>query len=296
MLPSNYPGQKARIRQAVEFVDEEETRVFNRVVVGNVVDVANSNPSLDIPAGNVPGQSSVNKFGRSTNVDNDVDTDIWDRANTTDDQDIWLAPTAARIHTIASDSANDTTGGTGANSVQILYLPDWNTAQRIETVTGNLNAGIAMTNPAVIIHRMIVVPQATSTTVNVGTITATAAGDATVTAQIQPGEGQTQMAIYGIPSNQTAYMAQFYVSVLRNNAAAAFVDFRLLFNPAPNVNTVVYLVKHSLGIQTTGSNPSMHPYNPYKKFAGPGIFKLQAAGSADNLDVSAGFDLTLVNN
>lgn len=296
MLPSNYPGQKARIRQAVEFVDKEETRVFNRVVVGNVVDVANSNPSLDIPAGNVPGQSSVNKFGRATNVDNGVDTDIWDRANTTDDQDIWLAPTAARIHTIASDSANDTTGGTGANSVQILYLPDWNTAQRIETVTGNLNAGIAMTNPAVIIHRMIVVPQATSTIVNVGTITATAAGDATVTAQIQPGEGQTQMAIYGIPSSQTAYMAQFYVSVLRNNAAAAFVDFRLLFNPVPNVNTVVYLVKHSLGIQTTGSNPSPHPYNPYKKFAGPGIFKLQAAGSADNLDVSAGFDLTLVNN
>lgn len=31
-MPSNYPGGKALIRQAVEFVDENEDRVFNRVV------------------------------------------------------------------------------------------------------------------------------------------------------------------------------------------------------------------------------------------------------------------------
>jgi hypothetical protein len=255
-----------------------------------------NDPRLSVPKGDVTGQSSVNKFGRSTNVDTGVNTDIWDRANAANDQDIWLAPTAARIHTIQSTSANDTTGGTGANSVIVSYLPDWNTVEQTETVTGNLNAGIAMSNAAVIIHRMKVVPQATSTSANVGTITATAAGDATVTAQIQPGEGQTQMAIYGIPSIQTAYMTQFYGSVLRSNAATAFVDMRLLFNPSPNINTVVWLVKHSLGIQTTGNNPDVHPYNPYNKFVGPGILKLQAAGSTDNLDVSGGFDLIVVDN
>jgi hypothetical protein len=262
----------------------------------NGVTVSVSESAFEIPQGNVTGQSSVNKFGRSTNVDTGVNTDIWDRANAANDQDIWLAPTAARIHTIASTSANDTTGGTGANSVVISYLPDWNTVEQTETVTGNLNAGIAMVNAAVIIHRMRVVPQVTSTSANVGTITATAAGDATVTAQIQPGEGQTQMAIYGIPSIQTAYMTNFYASVLRSNAATAFVDLRLLFNPSPNINTVVWLVKHSLGIQTTGANPHVHPYNPYNKFTGPGILKLQAAGSTDNLDVSGGFDLILVDN
>lgn len=272
------------------------------VIIGDVAsDIVNALPvvgdsSLAVPAGQVDGQSSVNKFGRSTNVDSGVNTDIWDRANSTNDQDIWLAPTAARIHTIASTSANDDTGGTGANLVQVFYLPDWNTKEAMETVTGNLNGGIAMNNAAVIIHRMKVIPQASSTSANIGTITATAAVDATVTAQIQPGEGQTQMAIYGIPSIQTAYMTQFYGSVLRTNAAAAFVDARLLFNPIPNINTVVYLVKHSLGIQTTGANPFVHPYSPYNKFEGPGILKLQAAGSTDNLDVSGGFDLILVDN
>jgi hypothetical protein len=286
-------------RDPVEFTDEQGQRVGNQVSLAQSIEgtqVTVGDPRLEIPSGEVDGQSSVNKFGRSTNVDNGVNTDIWDRANATNDQDIWLAPTAPRIHTIASTSANDVGGGTGANSVKISYLPDWNTAEQVETVTGNLNGGIAMINAAVIIHRMQVIPQASSTSANVGTITATAAGDATVTAQIQPGEGQTQMAIYGIPSIQTAYMTQFYGSVLRSNAATAFVDLRLLFNPTPNLNKVVFLVKHSLGIQTTGANPFVHPYNPYNKFVGPGIFKMQAAGSTDNLDVSSGFDLILVDN
>lgn len=261
-----------------------------------VIYAVGTNPALDIPLGNIPGQTPVNKFGETTNADSGVDTDVWDGANPTDDDDIWLAPTAARIHTIQSTSANDTTGGTGANSVQVFYLPDWDTAETSETITGNLNAGIAMANAAVIIHRMQVIPQANSTTSNVGTITATAAVDGTVTAQIQPGEGQTQMAIYGIPSTQTALMTQFYGSVLRANAATAFADFSLLFNPSPNINTVVFLNKHSLGAQTTGQNPYRHKFDPYNKFTGPGILKLQVNGSADNLTVSGGFDLILVDN
>lgn len=284
------------VRSPVEFTDIEHKRVGNQISVAPGYTLSVSDSSVEIPQGNVDGQTSVNKFGRSSNVDTAIDTDIWDRANAVDNQPIWLAPTAARIHTIASDNVNDTTGGTGANSLEIFYLPDWNTKETSEILTGNLNAGIAMANAAVIIHRMRVIPQATSTSINVGTITATAAVDGTVTAQIQPNRGQSQMAIYGIPSVQIAYLTQFYGSVLRANAAAAFIDARLLFNPAPNINTNVWLVKHTSGIQTTGSNPFLHSYIPYNKFIGPGIIKLQAAGNANNLDVSVGFDLILVDN
>ena len=282
-------------RSPIEFTNRIGQYVGNEVSVAEGQILAVSSPSLEIAEGTIDGHKSVNKFGRSTNVDSGIDTDIWDRANPTNDQDIWLAPTAPRIHTIASTSAQDTTGGTGANKIEIFYLPNWHTKETSEIVTGNLNGGIAMTNAAVIIHRMKVIPQASSTSINAGTITATAAVDGTVTAQIQPGEGQTQMAIYGIPSVQNAFMTLFYGSVLRANAATAFIDMNLLFNPLPTVNTVVFQVKHSLGIQTTGNNPAFHPYDPYNKFSGPGILKIQAAGSADNLDVSAGFDLILVD-
>jgi hypothetical protein len=62
----------------------------------------NAEESLGIAKGDVPGHKSVNKFGRTTNADSADPTDIWDRANATNDQAIWLAPTAARVHAIAS--------------------------------------------------------------------------------------------------------------------------------------------------------------------------------------------------
>lgn len=284
------------VSSPVRFTDKNGEWVGNEIILADGTVLPVSGPSLEIPMGNVDGQAPLNKFGRTTNADSGVATDIWDRANAANNQPVWLAPTAARIHTIASTSANDNTGNTGANSVIISYLPDWNTQETTETVTGNLNAGIAMVNAAVIIHRMRVIPQATSTTPNVGTITATAAGDATVTAQIEPGQGQTQMAIYGIPSTQTLYLTQFYGSILRANAATAFANFDLLFNPSPDINTLVFLIKHTLGSQTTGTNPYWHRFEPYNKFIGPGILKLRTTGNAADLDISGGFDGILVDN
>lgn len=254
---------------------------------------------INVAQGNIEGTTSVNKFGRSTNVDSSVDTDIWDRANATDDQDIWVAPVQARVHNIASDNAADDGSpvGNGARTIRVFGLPDWNSAEVSEDIVLDGVANVATVNSYVIIHRMRVLTSGTSGP-NVGTITATAVTDGTVTAQINPSEGQTQMAIYGIPSTQTAYMTQFYASILRANlgATVSFADLRLLFNPQPDDNTNTYLVKHSIGVGSNGNNPFYHPYQPYNRFSGPGVLKLQASGSANNLDISAGFDLILVDN
>jgi hypothetical protein len=250
--------------------------------------------ALEVPRGNVSGIASVNKFGRAPTGVQTTATDIWDRADATPTQSIWLAPTAARIHTIASSSANDTTGGTGANAVQIFYLPDWGTPEQSEIVEGNLNAGIAMANAAVIIHRMRVIPQGTSTTVNAGTITATAASDATVTAQINIGEGQTQMAIYGIPSTQNLYLTGYYGTINKAQGAAASINYSFLVNPSPNTNTVVYLIKNTRGLQSTGKSGDTWPWRPYFKVSGPAIVKVQGLANAADVEASAGFDGYLV--
>jgi len=249
------------------------------------------NTSLDIPSGALSRFSSVNKFGRSTNVDSGVATDIWDRANPTHDQAIWLAPTAARIHAIASSDANDDgdPAGTGARTVQVFGLKTWDSEETSEVVTLNGITGVNTANSYVIIHRIKCLTWG-SAGPNVGTITATAATDGTVTAQINPLEGQTQMAIYGIPSIRTAYLTQFYSSLLRSVAASG--DMTLLFNPIPDVDPLHYLVKHTWSIHST-EGERKHPYDPYSAFTGPGILKIQAAGSANNCDVSAGFDLIL---
>ena len=251
----------------------------------------------NLALGKVPGEKGLNKFGRNIEIDSGVSADIWDGGHTLASGGtslIWLAPTASRIHTIASSSANDTTGGTGANQVAIKYLPDWDTAERTETVIGNLNAGIVMHNAAVMIHRMFVVPQASSTTINAGDITATAASDGTVTARIRVGEGQTQMAIYGVPSTQRVLLDDVYASANKAGGNAGLVDVSLIVNPSPDVNPAVFLVKHTFGLQTTGVSSDQPRFIPPKVIDGPAIVKIHCLSGTNDMDVSAGFNGAVV--
>jgi len=251
---------------------------------------------LEIAAGRTQF-SSVNKFGRSTNVDSSTDTDIHDGANADDEVDIWLAPTTARVHAIVSTDAADDSAGAGAKTIKIYGLTAWDADETSEVLTMdgtnnaiNEDAGTGTKNSYVIIHRMKVVTKGASGP-NVGVITATAATDGTVTAQINIGEGQTQMAIYGIPSTKVAYMTEYYASV--NKKTSAQVDITLLVNPEPDVETLTFLTKHTQSLSTTGTNYLAHKYEPYNRIAGPAIIKMQASGSTNDLDVSAGFDLIM---
>ena len=238
----------------------------------------------------ISAQNKLNKFGRAPSGVQTTATDIWDRADATPTQQIWLAPTAARIHTIQSTSASDVSGGTGATTVIVSYLPTWSLAEQTETVSGNLNAGIAMNNAAVMIHRMKVVPQSTSTTPNAGTITATAATDATVTAQINPGEGQTQMAIYGIPSTKKLNLKDFYATINKSSGTLGTINFSLLVNPNPDVQTVSFLTKNTRGLQSTGASSGVFGFDPVYVVTGPAIIKVQGIASSNDIEASAGFN------
>lgn len=270
--------------------------------LGSQTPVDKNNPlpitdyKLELSKGNVAGSYPLNKFGCAPLGIQTTRTDIWDRADSVPTQQIWLAPTAARIHTIQSDSASDATGGIGANSVIVYYLPDWDTAEQTETVTGNLNAGIAMTNAAVIIHRMKVVPQASSIIANAGIITATAAVDGTITAQINIGFGQTQMAIYGIPSTQTLYLSKWYLSIHKAANQPKTINYELLFNPSPDVNPIIFLSKETQGLQSNGTSNDTFPYEEYKKFTGPGILKIQGVASEADTEGAGGFNGELIDN
>jgi hypothetical protein len=250
---------------------------------------------LEVARGNVPGVSSVNKFGRNIEIDSGVTADVWDGGNTGGESLLWVAPTQARTHTIASDSASDTDGGVGARRLRLFGLPDWDTAEISEDIVMNTGSPPVTSNSYVIIHRMQVLTKG-ATNVNVGTITATATGDATVTAKIRPGQGQTQMAIYGVPSSQIAYIGTFYADVNKAGGAAGLIDVNLRVNPEPQDELLNFLVKHTFGLQTVGTSALPVNYYTPKIVAGPAIIKVQALSGTDNMDISAGFDLILVNN
>ena len=248
--------------------------------------------SLEVARGNVSGMSAVNKFGRNIAIASGITEDIWDQSAA------WVAPTVARVHTIASTAAaDDGPAGVGARTMRIYGLTDWDTAEVSEDVTldgAGANA-VQTANSYVIVHRMKVLT-AGGTNTNAGLITATANTDTTVTASILAEQGQTQMAIYGIPSTQKAYMTSFYCDVNKSGGSAGAVDVALLFNPEPGDAATTWLTKITVGLLTTGSSHIGHVYDPPNEFVGPGILKLAATSGFSSADVSAGFDLILVDN
>jgi len=200
--------------------------------------------------GLISGVSIVNKFGYAPNGIQTTATDIWSRANATPTQQIWLAPTAARIHAIVSTSTNDDGNpvGTGARTLRIYGLKTWDLAETSEDITLDGTTPVNTVNSYVIIHRMKVLTCGGNN--NLGTITAT----------------------------------------------AATAKFQIRANETPNIQTTCYLRKNDMSVQSTGSSSKDKYFSSPIKFAGPCIIKIQAIGSAADIEGQSGFDGYLINN
>lgn len=364
-------------------------------IVGNTTI---NDAGTDIQRSIVLGVKAVNKFGDAPSGVQTTSTDIWDRADATPTQQIWVAPTAARVHYIegnaldvpsvgtltfagnpgdldtiiigsktyvfddtleavdghvligadsitsinnlvAAINLSDTAGtnyaaamtsnastaarsnatmllyttaatatattetgddlswgaattvvGTGAHTIRVYGLPTWSTTETYEDIAMMGTDSATTTNSYVIIHRMKVLTKGDSLS-NVGAITATAGTDATITAVILANRGQTLMAIYGVPSGETAYLKSWYGDILKAQGGVATIEYSLLVNPEPDAQLTNFLTKSHRGVQSTGTSSGNWYYDPPMAFAGPCIIKVQGLGSGSDLDGSAGFNL-----
>ena len=251
----------------------------------------------EVAKGEIPDALGVNKFGRAPSGIQTTATDVWDRATAAPLQSIWVAPTQARTHQIASSSASDdgAPAGVGARTIRVYGLTSWDTAEVNEDIILNGTTDVPTVNQYVIIHRMEVLTKG-ATNVNVGAISATADTDGTVTAQINDAEGQTQMAIYGIPSTQTAYVTGYYGTLNKASGGVATINFSFEINPEPDTELINFVTKNTRGVQSTGTSGDSWPFCPPLKVVGPAIIKVQGKASAADVEGSAGFDLMLVTN
>lgn len=264
--------------------------------LGALLDMAqNSDFYVNVARGAVSGISSVNVWGRAPDGVQTTATDLWDRADSTPTQQIWLAPTAARVHALVSSSANDdgSPAGTGARTVTVYGLKTWTSAESSEVVTLNGVGAVNTANSYVIIHRMVVTTFG-SAGPNVGTITATAATDATVTATIRPGLGQTQMAILGVPSGQSAFINRVKASVITDSSFSA--NFTLVAATDPSNYPARFTTVRTFGDVNSGSSNHDENFQTPLVVAGPCILKLQGIASPADTDASGGFDMLLVSN
>jgi len=247
--------------------------------------------SLDL----IDGYKTVNKFGETTDADSGVPTDIWDGADGSTSTDIWTPPTQARVHQLTSSSANDDTGGSGAITVKVDYLPDWDTAEATTTVTLNGTADVALPS-LVMINRMKVLTWGANG-LNAGDITATADTDGTVTSAILAGNNQTQQLIYGVPSIQKLRVNKFFAEIVKGTGTSQRGDAEVLMMRDPNTNVsdnTAWTNKENF-LLVEGQNPWNHDYrNTPKKFDGPCIVKIQVTTNSNNCKVIGAFDAFLV--
>ncbi len=245
---------------------------------------------LEIPAGNIPGQSSVNKFGRNQTIQKAADEDIWDGGGS-----YAFYPTTAIAVDIVSTDGGDTQDyevfgldGTGALQSEII------------TATGDTAKDLA--NDYWRIFRVV----NTNTTANAGTITIAADGggggvaDNVVAAQITIGFNQTLMALYTIPIGKTGFMTQYGASMdgNANLITDSHIDVRV--RPASSVSVRgIFQVKSHHGLLPAGSSHLQHSFMPYFKIEALSDIAMRGGVNASGdpaVDYHADFDLILVDD
>ncbi len=247
--------------------------------------------------GEIPGAKGVSVTGRNTDVDkSDVPEDIWDGGSEPNNNIIWVPPTTARIHDIASTDAADDGApvGTGARTLRVFGLTAWNVPEVFEDIILDGVTNVPTVNAYVTINHMQVLTFG-SVGENVGTITATAQVDGTITAEISISFGQTLMGIYGFCSRSTLQITNFFTNWNKLEATSGQTDVTLLANLRPDQADGGFVHSAKLGMFGSGNTYVYNEIKPYAPIPGPALLKLQVEDtSEDNVDVVAGFGAILV--
>lgn len=234
---------------------------------------------LEVSKGNVPGHSYINKFGRNTDIDTSQE-DIWDGGGT------YTFSTTADIDNLVSSNVGDTM------EIEVQGL-DTNWDEVIQNITLTGITSVALTTSLIRVFRM----RNISATAALGNIqvgvgaTTTSFAVSNLRAQITQGFEQTLMAIYSIPRNKTAYAINYWANINKANASGA-----LDVSTYTKTFGGVFRIGLTTGLIGAGSSHFQHLWQPYPAIPEKSDIKTSGIGSTNNFDVSAGFDLLLVDN
>ncbi len=149
----------------------------------------------------------VRKFGTNPDVDATPDEDIWDQGGA------YVSPSdTGEAMSVASSDINDANGGTGAESVIVIGLDANGLTQRI-TKTLNGRTAVALGTFSRVFRAFVLGSQINVGDIYVGNGTFTTGVPTNKFAKILIGNGQTQMAIFTVPSNMEGSLLEWNSSV-----------------------------------------------------------------------------------
>jgi hypothetical protein len=245
---------------------------------------------FEIATGNAINHTSMLKFGRNPEIDTGNAADIWtwgSAAAGRQEYSYTFMAAAATLY-ISSSAAGDT------QSYTVYGLDaDWNDQSQSVTAAGQTKTEIGSGLTWIRVFRVT----NDGATNNAGNIYVYEDGDITdgvpddagkVRAHVEIGDNQTLMAIYTIPATKTGYLVGFYASMNRSTTTGA-ADLSLLVRPSGSV----FQVKYVIGLVGSGTGHFQHNYMVPLKIEAQSDIKMRVAASANNTDISAGFDIVL---
>ena len=252
-------------------------------ITGSVPGSAEIDFFLAVAKGDFTGYSNVSKFGYNPSVPSIAYESIWEGSNA------YPWQTVADQLEVLSSSANDTSAGTGARTVELQGLDSsWNLLT--ETVIMNGTTAVTTTASFLRIFRARVVTAGTSLR-NEGDITIRDQDTSTTRALITNGPtssfGQTLMAVYTIPAGKTGYVVNINFSSAKDQEQ----EYRLMARD----NTVANAAWNVKEFMTGRGGFSDFIKRAINKYTEKTDLDLQVISSA-NSAVGGGFEIILIDN
>ena len=206
----------------------------------------------------------------------------------------YVEPTAAAQRSIKSASANDTSAGTGARTVEITYFDNTGTGPLTETVTLNGTTAVNTVATNIRFIESMVVKTAGSLLTNAGVLSlyTTTAGGGTVIGSIgtgsliaATGDGQTLWAHHYCPADRTVEFAVLTAGIQSGGSGTSGQFF--VKSIAPLVANAVEKIEGGV-LLTTGEFQRSYDFHP--KIVGFARLTAYAIPSVNNATVSAAFD------
>lgn len=247
---------------------------------------------LEVEQGNVTGWSHVRKFGKIYGLTTSL-TPI-------SIGDTYQTPTSAQSLEIVSSSANDTSAGSGAQTVTVTGL-DANFAEQSVTVSMNGTTPVAITGTWMRVYRIRVTTSGTyasaTASSHAGTITVRNSGAGVTWGILYVdsgfGVGQSLIGAYTVPAGYTAYVYMNFVSVESAKIVSGYFFVR---DNADDVTTPYSPIRAQASYEFVGGVnfiDSDMPIGVYSAKTDIGWMAKTASGTAN---VSVAFDIYLKAN
>jgi len=258
--------------------------------VSSISRIGTSEPfELQVARGQIAYHKSIYKFGNNPVVADSIET-IWPQGG------LYSYLSAATVLKVSSSSANDTSAGTGARTVELFGLDgDYNEISEVVTLNGQ--TAVNTTLSYLRINRMIVRSAgsggANAGIIYAGTGTVTTGVPANIYATINgDGTNQTLMALWTIPAGYTGYLMQYDVSNGTTSNTPAVCKLLLVARPYGEV----FQTKDVKSL-TTG----MHIENTLivpVEFAEKTDIEVRAISSSASVtfDISSAFEMLYIKN